>query len=136
VQVRIDGKGHFISRLGRWDNPAALAKAQALSTKIWGDFQSSTFESSLRIYRELSQGQDAALVERMKVNAGTHRQERAIHAYRMVERYGKALRSLTNTQEFIRWAQEDQNLSNRTDVGILCELKRPKQRASICSSRT
>jgi len=35
VRVKIDGKDNFISRLGRWDNPVAVAKAQALSAKIW-----------------------------------------------------------------------------------------------------
>jgi integrase len=124
VRVRIEGKDHFISRLGRWDNPVAVAKAQALSARIWSDFQSGAFDRSLRIYQPLSQGQDAALVERLKINAETLRQKRSIHAYRVVKRYGKPLRSLTDTQEFIRWAQEDQNLTNRTIVGILCECKR------------
>ena len=124
VRVRIEGKDYFISRLGRWDNPVAVAKAQALSARIWSDFQSGTFDRSLRIYQPLSQGKDAALVERLKINAETLRQKRAINAYRVVKRYGKPLRSLTDTQEFIRWAQEDQNLTNRTIVGILCECKR------------
>ena len=124
LRVRIDGKDHFINRLGRWDDPVAVAKAQALSAKIWSDYQSGVFDPSLRIYQPLSQGQDAALLERLRINAETLRQKRAIHAYRVVKRYGKPLRSLTDTQEFIRWAQEDQNLTNRTIVGILCECKR------------
>lgn len=33
------------------------------------------------------------------------------------------MQSPIDTQEFIRWAQEDQNLANRTIVGILCECK-------------
>ncbi len=124
LRVRIDGKDHFINRLGRWDDPVAVAKAQALSAKIWSDFQSGVFDPSLRIYQPLIHGHDVALLERLRTNAETRRQKRSIHAYRVVKRYGKPLKSLTDTQEFIRWAQEDQNLTNRTIVGILCECKR------------
>jgi len=42
----------------------------------------------------------------------------------VIKRYGKPLKSLSDTQEFIRWAQDVQGLSNRTIVGILCECKR------------
>ena len=124
LRVRIDGKDHFINRLGRWDDPIAVAKAQALSAKIWSDYQSGAFDPSLRIYQPLIQGHDVALLERLRINAETRRQKRSIHAYRVVKRYGKPLKSETDTQEFIRWAQEDQNLTNRTIVGILCECKR------------
>jgi len=122
--VRIDGKDHFINRLGRWDDPVALAKAQALSAQIWSDYQSGAFDASLRIYQPLVNGNDVALLDRLKSNAETRRQKRAIHAYRVAKRYGRSLKSLTDTQSFIEWAQDDQHLSNRTIVGILCEFKR------------
>jgi integrase len=65
-----------------------------------------------------------ALLERLKVNAETRRQKRAIHAYRVVKRYGRPLKTISDTEEFIHWAQDDQNLSNRTIVGLICEFKR------------
>ena len=122
--MRIDGKDHFINRLGRWDDPVAVAKAQALSAQIWSDYQSGAFDASLRIYQPLVNGNDVALLDRLKSNAETRRQKRAIHAYRVAKRYGRSLKSLTDTQSFIEWAQDDQHLSNRTIVGILCEFKR------------
>jgi integrase len=122
--VRIDGTDHFINRLGRWEDAAAVAKAQALSAKIWSDYQSGSFDRSLRVYQPVINGCDVALLERLRVNADTRRQKRAIHAYRVMKRYGKPVKSLGDTQEFIRWAQDNQNLSNRTIVGILCEFKR------------
>ena len=124
LRVRIDGKDHFINRLGRWDDPAAVAKAQALSAQIWSDYQSGGFDRTLHIYKTLNNSNKIALLERLRVNAELRRQKRAIHAYRVLKRYGKPLKSLETTQEFILWAQEDQKLSNRTIVGILCECKR------------
>lgn len=124
LRVRIDGRDHFINRLGRWDDPAAVAKAQALSAQIWSDYQSGAFDTSLRVYQPLVNGSDVAVLDRLRINAETRRQKRAIHAYRVAKRYGRSLKSLTDTQAFIEWAQENQNLSNRTIVGILCEFKR------------
>ena len=122
--MRIDGRDHFINRLGRWDDPVAVAKAQALSAQIWSDVQSGSFDSSLRIYQPLVNGSDVALLERLRINAEIRRQKRAIHAYRAIKRYGRPLKTLRDTQEFIRWAQEDQKLTNRTIVGLVCEFKR------------
>jgi len=124
LRVRIDGRDHFINRLGRWDDPVTVAKAQALSAQIWSDYQSGAFDASLKIYQPLVNGNDVALLERLRINAETRRQKRAIHAYRVARRYGRSLKSLADTQAFITWAQEDQKLSNRTIVGILCEFKR------------
>lgn len=124
LRVRIDGKDHFINRLGRWDDPAAVAKAQVLSAQIWSDYQSGIFDKSLRIYQPLVNGSDVALLELLRVNAEIRRQKRAIHAYRVLKRYGRPLKTLADTQEFIRWAQEEQQLTNRTIVGLICEFKR------------
>ena len=122
--MRIDGRDHFINRLGRWDDPVAVAKAQALSAKIWSDYQSGSLDRSLRIYQPLINGHDLSLLERLRINAETRRQKRAIHAYRVIKRYDRPLKTLSDTQEFIRWAQDAQGLSNRTIVGILCECRR------------
>ena len=39
LRVRIEGKDHFINRLGRWDYSALRAKALSMSAEIWSDLQ-------------------------------------------------------------------------------------------------
>jgi len=36
--VRIEGKDAFINHLGRWNDPVAVAKANAIAAKIWSDY--------------------------------------------------------------------------------------------------
>jgi len=84
--VRIDGRDHFNNRLGRWGDPVAVAEAQELGAKIWSDFQSGSLAQSLRSYQPLINGVDLALLEALRMKAETHRQKRAIHAYRVVKR--------------------------------------------------
>jgi integrase len=124
LRVRIDGRDHFINRLGRWDDPVAVAKAQALSAQIWSDYQSGKFDRSLRIYQPATNGFDVALVERLRALGEQNRHRRTIHAYRLVKIYGKQFRSRSDTEEFITWMKEERGLTNRTIVGILCECKR------------
>jgi hypothetical protein len=71
LRARIDGKDQFVNRLGRWNDPVAVAKAQALSAQIWSDYQSGAFDATLRIYQPLVNGNDEALLERLRVNAET-----------------------------------------------------------------
>lgn len=65
-----------------------------------------------------------ALVERLRELGEQNRHRRTIHAYRIVKIYGKQFRSRSDTEDFIKWMQEERRLSNRTIVGILCECKR------------
>ena len=122
--MRIDGRDHFINRLGRWEDPAAVAKAQALSAKIWSDYQSGEFDRSLRVYKPSTGGIDVALVERLKELGEENRHRRTIHAYRIVKIYGKQFRTRSDTEDFITWMKDERRLSVRTIVGILCECKR------------
>jgi integrase len=124
LRVRINGKDKFINRLGRWDDPVAVAQAKAISAKIWSDYQVGNFDTTLRIYQPCIDGKDEAILQTLKCNAEKRRQKRAIHTYRVVKRYERPLKSQSDTQEFIRWMQEDQHLSNRTIVGIISECKR------------
>ena len=50
MRVRIDGKDAFINRLGRWDDPVAVAKAHAISAQIWSHYQQWCFDRSLMAY--------------------------------------------------------------------------------------
>ena len=63
-------------------------------------------------------------VERLRINVEIRRKKRLIHACRVVKRYGKPLKLVTETQEFILWAHEHPILSSRTIDDILCECKR------------
>ena len=51
VRVRLDGRDHFINCLGRWDDPVAVARAQALSARIWSDGKAGSLDLSLQSYR-------------------------------------------------------------------------------------
>ena len=80
VRVRIDGKDAFINRLGRWDDPVAVARAQAISAQIWSDYQQGTFDRSLMAYQPLIDGKEVGLLEALKAWSESKRQSAAIHA--------------------------------------------------------
>ena len=48
VIVRLDGRDHFINRLGRWDAPVFVATAQALSARILSDVKGGGLDLSLK----------------------------------------------------------------------------------------
>ena len=123
LRVRIDGTDAFINRLGSWSDPAAIAKASALSARIWSDYCSGTFDTSLRSYQSSSDHKDKGLLEGLKHLAETNRQGRTIHAYRTLLTYGKTLRNRKDVDAFIVWMQQ-QGLKNRTITGILTEFRR------------
>ena len=78
VRVRIDGKDAFINRLGRWNDPVAVAKAHAISAQIWSDYQQDSFDRSLMAYQPLIGGKQVALLEVLRVRAETKRQAAAL----------------------------------------------------------
>ena len=118
LRVRIDGSDGFINRLGSWSDPAAIAKASALSARIWSDYCSGTFDKTLRSYQTSSDLQDKSLLDGLHQLALTNRQGRTIHAYRTLLKYGKTLRNRQDVDAFVLWMQQ-QGLANRTIVGIL-----------------
>ena len=90
VRLRIDGKEAFVNRIGRWDDPVAIAKAQAISAQIWSDVQQGSFDASLRSYQSNPEKPDVGLLSGLMHFANTKRQGRTIHAYRLVRDYGAA----------------------------------------------
>jgi len=66
VRVRLDGQDHFINRLGRWDDPIAVAKAQAISAEIWRDYREGKLDWSLSRYKPLVEGKDPELLKAME----------------------------------------------------------------------
>ena len=47
VRLRLDGRDHFINRLGRFDDPVAQARGQAICAEIWRDSQQGDLDLSL-----------------------------------------------------------------------------------------
>ena len=123
VRVRMDGSDAFINRLGSWSDPAAIAKASAISARIWADYCSGTLDKTLRSYQSTSEHRDQDLLQALHRLALSNRQGRTIHAYRTLLKYGKTLRNRKDVDAFITWMQE-QGLKNRTIVGILTEFRR------------
>ncbi len=123
LRVRIDGTDAFINRLGSWSDPAAIAKASALSARIWSEYCSGTFDKTLRTYQTTTERQDKGLLEGLEHLAATNRQGRTIHAYRTLLKYGKTLRNRKDVELFIAWMQQ-QGLKNQTIIGILSEFRR------------
>ncbi len=107
VRVRIDGKDAFINRLGRWDDPVAVAKAHAIAAQIWSDYQQGIFDRSLMAYQPLIHGKEVGLLEALKVRAETKRQAAAIHAYRVLKRYGKPISNRSDAEAFLDWMRAE-----------------------------
>ena len=101
--MRIDGKDAFINRLGCWDDPVAVAKAHAIAAQIWSDYQQGVLDRSLMAYQPLINGKEVGLLEAVKARAEEKRQAAAIHAYRVMQRYGKPIRTRSDAEEFLRW---------------------------------
>ena len=123
VRVRIDGKDAFINRLGRWSDPVAVAKAHAISAQIWSDYQQGVFDRSLMAYQPLRGGKQVALLEALRVRAESKRQAAAIHAHKLLERYGKPIRNRSEAEEFLRWLREKRGLSDCTIAGLMSHYR-------------
>ena len=123
VRVRIDGRDAFINRLGRWDDPVAVAKAQAISAQIWSDYQQGSFDRSLMAYQPLINGKEVGLLEALRVRAESKRQAAAIHAYRVLQRYGQPIRNRREAEVFLRWLREERGLSDCTIAGLMTHYR-------------
>ncbi|WP_240789311.1 site-specific integrase [Synechococcus sp. BS56D] len=122
VRVRIDGKDAFINRLGRWDDPVAVATAHAIAAQIWSDYQQGTFDRSLMAYQPLINGKEVGVLEALRVRAETKRQAAAIHAYRVLQRYGKPIRTRSDAEGFLAWLRAE-GLSDCTIAGLMTHYR-------------
>ncbi|WP_236069781.1 site-specific integrase [Prochlorococcus marinus] len=125
VRVRLEGKDHFINRLGRWDDLVAVARAQALSARIWSDAKTGSLDLSLKRYRysvlaaaDLEIPVEMHLEEVLRVKAERSRQAVVIHAHRTLLRFGSPLRTAAEVEVFAEWMRAE-GLSVRTIVGVL-----------------
>ena len=87
VRLRFDGRDHFINRLGRFDDPVAQARGQAICAEIWRDAQQGDLDLSLNRYRPLVEGRDQDLLDALRALALEKRQARVTHAFRVVKRF-------------------------------------------------
>jgi integrase len=122
VRVRIDGRDAFINRLGRWSDPVAVARAQAISAQIWSDYQEGTFDRSLMAYQPLINGKEVGLLEAVKARAESKRQSAAIHAYRVLQRYGQPIRNRSDAEAFLAWLRAE-GLSDCTIAGLMTHYR-------------
>ena len=130
IRVRIDGEDRRIYRLGRWDDPVAVARAQAIAAEIWSDIQRGDLDESLSRYRPLVEEEESDLLRGLKHLVETKRQARVTHAYRTVQRYGRSIRSRTEAEGFIQWMTQ-QNLAASTQSTILSTIRsvQPRNKA-------
>jgi len=130
LRVRINGNDAFINRLGSWNDPTAIAKASALSARIWADYCSGIFDPTLRSYQASGDREDTELLSALKILAEQTRQARTVHAYRTFKKYGKTIRTKEDTHSFVLWMRS-RGLQNQTIAGILCECRRvlPKSKS-------
>lgn len=47
----LNGRDHFINRIGKQDDPIAVAKASTISAQIWSDYQQGIIDTSLLSYQ-------------------------------------------------------------------------------------
>jgi len=124
LRVRIDGVDYFINRLGRYNDIVAIAKAQALSQRIWLDYQTGNLDTSLDSYRPSDPNlADQSLVELLQqlLESSGHGQVR--HTLRLVQEYKKPLRTYDEVAGFLAW-MDARGISAVTRIGILSTMRR------------
>ena len=131
IRVRIDGEDWRIYRLGRRDDPAAVARAEAISAEILRDIQRGELDPSLSRYRpQVEEEEESDLLRSLKHLMESKRQARVTHAYRTVQRYGRSIRTRTEAEGFIQWMTQ-QNLAASTQSTILSTIRsvQPRNKA-------
>jgi integrase len=123
MRVRVDGVDQRLHRLGRWDDPRAVARAQAISAQIWSDFQAGELDPTLQKYQVSSGLEDVNLLKALKVLVDRQPYGRVAHGYRTVERYGHPIRSAVEVGAFVAW-MEAEGLSASTRQSIVGLLRR------------
>ena len=110
--MRLDGRDYFINRLGRFDDPVAQARGQAICSEIWRNAQQGDLALSLNRYRPLVEGRDQDLLDALRALAEEKKQARVTHAYR-------GFRYIPNSCSGLRWSLVDQSGSDASSKGGL-----------------
>jgi integrase len=123
VRIRVDGRDHFINRIGRWDDPIAHAKASAIAAQIWADHQQGILDASLLSYQPAVKGKEVGLLAALTAKAEQTRQSSVIHAHRLLLAYGRPLKRRSDVEDLIGWMREERGLSNRTISSALMHYR-------------
>ena len=107
VRLRLAGRDHFINRIGRFDDPVAQARGQAICAEIWRDAQQGDLDLSLNRYRPLVEGRDQDLLDALRRLSEEKRQARVTHAYRVVKRFGLPIRTRAEVDCFLAWMKAE-----------------------------
>ena len=122
VRLRLDGRDYFINRLGRFDDPVAEARGQAICAEIWRDAQQGDLDLSLNRYRPLVEGRDQDLLDALRSLAEEKKQARVTHAYRVVQRFGLPIRTRAEVGRFLSWMNAE-GLAASTQSTILSTIR-------------
>jgi len=124
IRVRVNGVDHFINRLGKYNNPIDVAKAQSLSQKIWLDYQTGNLDTSLESYRPSDPNcADKSLVELLTDLLASTGHGQVRHTLRLVEQYRRPLRTHDEVAGFLAW-MDAKGVSPITRTGILSTMRR------------
>lgn len=107
IRVRVNGVDHRIHRLGRWNDPRAVAKASAISAQIWSDYQAGELDITLRKYQSQEAPLNKDLLRSLQVMAERQPYGRVLHAFRVVQRYRRPLNTHSDVAAFVRWMEEE-----------------------------
>ena len=107
IRLRLDGRDHFINRLGRFDDQVAQARGQAICAEIWRDAQQGDLDLSLNRYCPLVEGRDQDLLDALRSLAEEKKQARVTHAYRVVKRFGSPIRTRAEVDRFLAWMNKE-----------------------------
>lgn len=123
MRVRVNGIDQRLHRLGRWDDPLAVARAQVISAQIWSDFQAGDLDPTLQKYQTQSTSEDVDLLKALKDLVDRQPYGRVAHGYRVIQRYGHRIRSAVEIGAFLTW-MEAEGLSASTRRSIVGLLRR------------
>jgi len=73
-------------------------------------------------YQPLINGKEVGLLEALRVRAETKRQAAAIHAYKLLQRYGLPIRNRSDAEEFLGWLRGE-GLSDCTIAGLMTHYR-------------
>ena len=105
VRLRLDGRDHFINRIGRFDDLVAQARGQAICAEIWRDAQQGDLDLSLNRYRPLVWDRDQGLLDALRSLAEEKRQARVTRAYRVVMRLNLKTIDYILAIDLISWSE-------------------------------
>jgi integrase len=114
----------MLYRLGRWDDPVAVANAQAIAAQIWSDYQRGQLDETLIRYQPQQQHETGRgdLLLLLQGLMEQKKQARVTHAYRTLKRYGGALQSKQEVERFVAWMLE-QGLAASTRLTVLSTIR-------------